>query len=126
MNKNVNTNALFKKAEESIAVAKRAMQGKKSLPWVACYHSQQAVEQFLRVFLASHGVSVSSRSLLGLNHECTGIDSDFKSFDATCDFLAFGGSDIRYPAHSKLSKTDAKKAIRAAEQIQQFVREKLT
>ncbi len=126
MNKNVNNNALFKKAEESIIMAKQAMKEKEIfLAWVVCYHSQQAVEQFLRVFLASHGVSAKNGSLIGLNHKCASVIPGFKIFDTACDFLAFGGLDIRYPTHSTLLKSDAKKAIKAAEQIKQFVLEKL-
>ncbi len=117
MNKSTKNNALFKKAEESIATAKRAMVGKKALTWVACYHAQLAVDQFLRMFLASSGVTVTDTSLIGLNRACAAVVSEFTRFDSVCDFLTFGGVDIRYPVETTLSKRDAVKAIKAAEKI---------
>ena len=126
MNKSAKNNALFKKAEESIATAKRAMVGKKVLTWVACYHAQLAVDQFLRMFLASNGVTVTENSLIGLNQACTTVVPEFKAFDAACEFLTFGGVDIRYPVETTLSKHDALKAIKIAEKVQRFVLEKLT
>lgn len=125
MNKSTKNNALFKKAEESIAAAKRAMTGKKPLTWVACYHAQLAVDQFLRMFLASNGVSVTDTSLIGLSRACAGVVPEFKMFDSACEFLTFGGEDIRYPVETTLSKQDAVKAIKAAEKIGQFVLEKM-
>ena len=125
MNKSTKNNALFKKAEESIATAKRAMVGKKPLTWVACYHAQLAVDQLLRMFLASKGVSVIDTSLIGLNRACEGVVSEFKIFDAACEFLTFSGVDIRYPVETTLSKQDAAKAIKMAEKIGLFVLEKL-
>ena len=125
MNKSTKNNALFKKAEESIATAKRAMVGKKPLTWVACYHAQLAVDQLLRMFLASNGVTVTDTSLSGLNRACAGVVAEFAMFDSACDFLTFGGVDIRYPVETTLSKQDALKAIKTAEKIQMFVLEKL-
>lgn len=124
-NKTIKNNPLFKKAEESVAAARSAYTGKKSLAWEVCYHSQQAVEQFLRVFLASNGISPASGNLLLLNKDCSRVVPEFKSFDSVCNFLSFNGIDIRYPVHSKLSRGDATKAIKAAEEIKKFVMEKL-
>lgn len=124
-NKMIKNNPLFKKAEESVAAARSAYKGKKSLAWEVCYHSQQAVEQFLRAFLASNGVSPASGSLLLLNKDCSRMVPEFKSFANACSFLSFNGIDIRYPVRSTLSRSDATKAMRAAEQIQKFVMEKM-
>lgn len=93
-----------------------------------CFHSQQAVEKALKGFLLAHGVRYRPvHELPLLLSMCAEIEPDFVGWMDEAELLAPYYVEARYPAEPLVTypRQVAEKALRAAERLYQFVREKL-
>ncbi|MBI5473931.1 MAG: HEPN domain-containing protein [Ignavibacteriae bacterium] len=110
------------KAEDDLTMAKRALRGKNKIVWSACNHSQQSAEKVLKAFLASKGIPPErTHDLLALNHACVSSDPEFLFLNDFCRVLNPYSVHVKYPAELGLTLSDAKQAIKAAEEVRSFV-----
>ncbi len=69
-----------------------------------CFHCQQVVEKYLKVFLIANGIEIKkTHNIEYLLAECSEIDSDFSEIDPR-DLNDYG-VDIRYPGNLYLPTT---------------------
>jgi len=92
---------------------------------IICFHSQQAIEKFLKSFLISKGVDPSySHNLEYVQDLCIGIDSDFNKFNfgALTDYSVTirYGNDFHIP-----SDKEASESYQLALEVKKIVLEKL-
>ena len=90
-----------------------------------CFHAQQAAEKFLKAYLVSRGVDFEyTHELEYLLELCAREDESFLDLDV--GNLTDYAVRIRYPRRMHIpSIEEAKKALRLAERIKDFVLEKL-
>lgn len=93
-----------------------------------CFHGQQAVEKYLKSFLALHGREIPRihdiEEILSL---CEEIDSEFSKLHEISSELSSYAVDVRYPMESDYDVTneDAHRAVDIAGIFQKFVLNKL-
>lgn len=94
---------------------------------LACFHAQQAVEKYLKGFLAHHEIHVRKiHDLESLLEECENINHSFKDFHDAILFLSQFYIESRYPDdYIEFSHKDAEKALKAAQKIKEFVLKKI-
>lgn len=115
------------KAEEDLAVARRLLRGPPFFPAAASFHSQQAVEKFLKAYLVSHQVDFekvhSIRYLLDL---CTRIDKTFEELRDRAEPLTRYAVMGRYPVGgADPTEKDAKHSVQTAAVVRTFVLKRL-
>ena len=88
-----------------------------------CFHSQQAAEKYLKVFLAFHEKHIRKiHDLDALLMECHAIDSSFQEIFADGTYLTQFYLEARYPSDiPEFSFEEGRKALVAAERIRNFV-----
>ena len=70
------------KAEHDLITARTMLEHNPLVLDVVCFHCQQAVEKYLKAFLASNEKEIiKTHNLNFLQAQCTEIDNDFNSFD---------------------------------------------
>lgn len=93
-----------------------------------CFHFQQAAEKYLKSYLlAQFGEFRKIHNLVELLHVCAKRDKTFLSLKEDAAILNPFYTDTRYPVHWPIDFTrqDAQKAKNAAENIRNFVKDKL-
>ncbi|MCL2045263.1 MAG: HEPN domain-containing protein [Oscillospiraceae bacterium] len=84
-----------------------------------CFHCQQSIEKYLKVFLISKdALAPKTHDLLFLTELCSDFDEHFKSFDFT-DFASFG-VEIRYD-NDIPTLDEAKKAVEVAKLVAEYI-----
>lgn len=91
------------------------------------FHAQQAAEKYLKGFLVLNDKKFrKTHDLVELIGLCQKIKASFKNLRKFADILAPYAVDIRYPVHYPIvRKEHAEEAIAAAEEIIEFVKEKI-
>lgn len=112
----------FARAEEDLN-AVRLLLKKGGSSNLACFHAQQAVEKYLKGFLAHHEIHVRKiHDLESLLEECENIDRSFKNFHNVATFLSQFYIESRYPDdYIEFGHKDAEKAFKIAQKIKEFV-----
>lgn len=107
--------------------AGRFLLGMEPLPsGIICFHCQQAAEKGLKAYLAYRGTSVpKSHDLTNLNELCAAHEKEIESLVEQCIALNDYAVEIRYPDKSQIEDGDTHKALKDADMILKFVREKL-
>lgn len=97
-------------------------------PNTVCFHSQQAVEKYLKGFLAHYEKHVRKiHDLDALLKACIEVVPDFKTLKEDIIFLSRFYTESRYPDdYVAFSKLDAKRAIESAARIKDFVLERIS
>ena len=116
------------KAEKDLKVAKREIEEKEPVLEAVLFHSQQAVEKFLKAFLTLHQMKFGrSHDISYLIMLCSKIDEEFKKlFELNVDRLYPKGIEVRYPEIDvEVTKEEAEEAIEIAEKVKEFVLKKL-
>ena len=86
---------------------------------------QLCAEKSLKAFLAFHNVKFKYiHNLLIINNDCQKIDSSFKTILNECRYLNKFVSNNRYEKHLTISESDMQIAIKFAEKILNFVKNK--
>ena len=116
------------KADEDFEFAKINLEEEKPFYAQICFHFQQAVEKYLKAYIITNGLAFRKvHDLPLLLKQCCRKDPAFKNFADDCEFLATFYIETRYPVHwpIQLSKNEADKAFRSAEDIRNFLKAKL-
>ena len=92
---------------------------------ISCYHCQQCAEKALKSFLAYHFVKFQFiHNLEELCEDCKSIDNSFSTLFPECKSLNDYITKTRYSSKCNLTETNMKQAIKHAEKILNFVKEK--
>ena len=113
-------------AEMDLKLAKLALEN--GIYIHAAFHSQQAVEKYLKAFLIKNKRKYpKTHDIKFLINLCKEIDEEFSElFKIEADKLTFYSVEARYPEiEIEVSKQEAKEAIEIAEKVKQFVLRKL-
>lgn len=98
MNKEEYINLWIKKADGDIKVAQRELYCEDPVLDAVCFHLQQAVEKYLKAFLAKYlGKIEKTHNLEFLLEQCIQIDRDFSEYEEKFDQISECGVEIRYP-----------------------------
>ena len=90
-----------------------------------CFHSQQCAEKYLKAFLQEHRIRFERRhELIPLLELCLAFDKSFESLRESLQSLEQYGVLIRYPGLTVPAEM-AEQAFESANQIRDFIREKL-
>ena len=108
------------KAEKDLDLAKESM--RKSYYDYVLFHAQQAIEKFLKAYLAykkfAFGKTHNIRKLID---SCIEIESEFeKLLHMEVDKLYPIGIESRYPYLTEITKKETEKAIEMAEKVREF------
>ena len=101
-------------------MARRALGPGNPLPAMACYHSQQCAEKYLKGYLVSHSVPFRYvHDLVYLTQLCKERDPVFEELMQAAEILNEYGAAVRYPSESsgEPDLNAAKEAVRLAEQV---------
>jgi len=90
-----------------------------------CFHSQQAVEKYLKTFLISRNIDFDrSHKLEYLLELCIEDDNDFSQIDV--GDLSFYAVEVRYPDDFYIpTEREARESLEIARRIKEFVYKKL-
>lgn len=94
-----------------------------------CFHAQQAAEKYLKGYLVSKKINPRAiHHLEELAKDCAKFDKDFLRFLDDCLLLTRYYIETRYPPLVPIaySKKEAEEAVKIAEEIIEFVKEKLS
>ena len=116
----------FLRAEEDLRAVKILLQKEGSLN-LACFHSQQAAEKYLKGFLAYHEKHVRKiHDLSVLLEGCKSIDSSFAEIESETNFLNQFYTESRYPDdYAEFGLEEAEKAHETALRVKNFVLKKI-
>jgi HEPN domain-containing protein len=87
------------------------------------FHAQQAAEKFIKAFLVRHQVEFSKTHNIGLLTQLVArVDPELAKRLAAADALTPYGVEFRYPGDLPLlSREDAEKALRLAEETRDLI-----
>lgn len=112
----------LKKAEDDLEMAMRATRGKKKMYWVTGYHAQQSAEKLLKAFLiAGDKEPERTHNLVKILKEYKMLEPKFTFLEGYAEFLTPFAAEIRYPTDLQLSAQHARKALKSAKEIKDFV-----
>jgi len=120
------TRRWLKKAERDIIAAEKLLEAE--IYDYSLFHSQQAIEKFLKAFLTYHNKPFrKTHDVTFLLKLCIDGDESFKQrLEAEVDKLYPRAVEIRYPeVEYDVSFEEAKEAIELAEKVREFVLKKL-
>lgn len=93
---------------------------------IICYHCQQSAEKYLKAFLISQNQEAPrTHDLIKLRKMCETFDEDFQRIKMETIDLTNYGVLPRYPFEIEILETDAKLAMKEAETIKEFIKQKL-
>ena len=114
----------YEKADQDLAIARRALEPGKPLPGIACYHAQQCAEKYLKGYLTANSVSFRYvHDLVYLTQLCAVRESAFEELMSAAEILSEYAVRVRYPmdASDEPDIEAAKEAIRLAERVSVLV-----
>ncbi len=114
------------KAEGDLLTGRREYRARKSPNFDAvCFHTQQAVEKYMKAVLQENGVAIPRiHSLADLLALILKNDTSYLAVQADAAILEGYAVLFRYPGLSA-NKADAKAALTASENVCSFIRSKL-
>ncbi len=117
----------FEKADRDLRTARMTLEADDPMPDVACYHTQQCAEKYLKGFLTARRQEVEkTHSLTDLLDRCTAVDASFEQFRDACKRLNDYAVEVRYPeAPAEPDEDEARAAVKDAERIRAFVLNRL-
>ena len=118
----------FEKAEKDFEMARRAMDPVGPIPEMACYHSQQCAEKYLKGYLVSQKKDfLYVHDLVYLTQRCMEGNQAFTELEQTARILSKYGAGVRYPMENFVDpdEEEAWEAIRLAEQVATLVKSQL-
>ncbi len=112
------------KADEDLQVVEK-LTTETNITSAACFHCQQAVEKYLKVFLIAHEKHViKTHNIEFLLSECGDIDSEFNEIDPKN--LSDFGVEIRYPSDTYIpSMQETIEYKNIATMIKKLVKQKI-
>ena len=115
----------FRKGDEDLKAAKVLYNT--GLYGPSCFHSQQAVEKYLKAFLLSRNMEISkTHNLKLLINKCRDVDPSFSELlKRGVHYLTEYAVEVRYPGIYMPEKGDAEEALRLAEFSRELIAGKL-
>ncbi len=115
------------KAEHDLITADTLLNLKPFITDVACFHCQQCAEKSLKAYLVKANVHIKkTHDLKELLDLCIPFEAGFSKLRYNMDFLKDYAVATRYPEEFReIPKEEAKEAFKLAEEVFQFVNEKL-
>ena len=112
----------FKRADDDIKSVE-VLLNEEGLFNPVCFHAQQAVEKYLKGFLAYHEKHVrKTHDLIVLSILCQKVDSSFKEIKDEVNYLSQFYFETRYPGdYPEFTLDEAKHALKAARIIKKFI-----
>ncbi len=115
------------KAKNDLQVAENEMNVsiRNKIPEAICFHSQQAVEKFLKAFLVKNSIEFGkTHNLEFLLELCSKEDNDFKKIDV--GNLTYYAVEVRYPDEFyQPTEDEAEECINIAREVKKFVLKKI-
>lgn len=115
------------KANNDLKVAENLMKlsSEDTITEAMCFHSQQAVEKFLKAYLITKNMEFGkTHNLEYLLELCVKEDDEFKGIEV--GNLSFYAVEVRYPDEFYTPSIDeAKECLEIARKVREFVMEKL-
>lgn len=118
----------IKKAESDLKTAKILIDSKDVVTESICFHCQQAVEKYLKAFLAFHNKEFRKTHIIAeLLKLCIDLDADFNKLkEFHIQNLSIYAVEVRYPDDFYIPTIEeAKESIDLAEKTKKFVLDKL-
>ncbi len=115
----------LKKAERDLKAANVLL--REGIYDYSLFHSQQAVEKYLKAFLTYHNKHFGkTHNIPLLISICREIDPSFEQLlELDFSILFPIGVTIRYPTDREVTEEEAKEAIEISEKVKEFVLKKL-
>ncbi len=110
------------KGDNDLKTAEYGLQSPKPITDTICFHCQQAVEKYLKMYLVSKNEEpFKSHNISLLVTKCVEYDADF--IELQCfDFLTSYAVSLRYPDDFYMPELDeAQEALKAAQDVRCFV-----
>lgn len=113
------------KANEDLLTIQRLSEGEMTATSSICFHCQQLVEKYLKLFLLYHSVEIArTHEIEFLLDKCSKIDADFNTIDPKN--LSDFGVAIRYPDDFYLpSEEETREYIVLAIAIKEMVEKRI-
>jgi len=115
------------RADEDLQVAELTLNASPALLGSSVYHSQQAAEKAFKAFLAAHQLPFRlTHDLVELQGQSCTIDAAFAGLATAAQTLTPYATQFRYPGGPMSpAAADADQALRFAQDVVSFIREKL-
>ncbi len=117
--------AWFEKAEKDFVMARRALDPEGPIPEMACYHSQQCAEKYLKGYLVSQKMDfLYVLDLVYLTQRCKEREQAFTELEQAARILSKYGAGVRYPMENFVDpdEEEAWEAIKLAGKVATFVK----
>jgi HEPN domain-containing protein len=110
-------------ADDDLAIANFSAKKMWPVPYaIICFHCQQAVEKYLKWFLALHDIDPpKTHDLEELEKLCETINPQFSTIYEKCSILSGYAVQTRYPNEVRVEKHDMDNALEYAKSIREFV-----
>ncbi len=110
------------KADNDIQTIINEIESQKPVTDSICYHSQQSVEKYLKLFLVSNSLEpLKTHNIRVLRKECEKLHPSFSEL-CEIDYLSEYSVELRYPDNFRVPEMDeALEAYRLACKVQAFV-----
>ena len=114
------------KADNDIGIVEIGLVSDKVITDVLCFHCQQCVEKYLKLFLIYHSIDYpKTHNIAILLEECKKVDSNFDKLQNVV-YLTEYAVEVRYPNDFYIPEIDeVKKAYDGALRTKKFVVEKI-
>lgn len=111
------------KAEKDLLTAERELTFKNPVTESVCFHSQQAVEKFLKAYLVKHQIFFTkTHKIIDLLELCSTVDKSFKSELEDADDLTDYAVGTRYPDVWFIPTVQqAKESLAIAKKVKTFI-----
>ena len=121
-----NYKTLIRIAEKDLKVAKHITTADEIYIEGVCVHCQQCAEKALKAFLDFNKIDYDFiHNLKKLCSDCKKIDNTFSTISTNCVVLNIYSSETRYIDNSEIPIEEMYEAIKLAEEVYIFVKEKI-
>jgi HEPN domain-containing protein len=112
----------LRKADNDLKTAEYGMRAPEPITDTICFHCQQAVEKYLKMFLVSKGDDpIITQNISILIEKCATYVPSFREL-AEFDFLTGYAVTLRYPDDFYMPEfEEAQEALAAAKRVREFV-----
>lgn len=110
------------KADNDIKIVEQGLKSDEPITDILCFHCQQAVEKYLKLFLTANRIEYkSTHNIAILLQQCMEIDDSFRSFKEI-SYLTQYAVELRYPDDFYIPDlSETKNAYKLALKVRKFV-----
>lgn len=125
LSKKATTGWMLKRADEALDVTRILLSMKRKQSPAACFHSKWAAEEFFLTYLFNKGEKLTKVEIRNVLRCCKRYDKTFSEIETLALFLSPFGEEILYPNGLNVNVRNARRAIKAVEEIRSFVLRKI-